>query len=71
VFAIFVTRTGVQVTPPLVRTRDKLWVKPENGTLVDFSDPLDDGNSPLSLVTTDPSVTSVRPISKTAIPNLR
>jgi hypothetical protein len=40
--ANFISRTGREITLPLVRSREQLFVQRANGTLTEFSDPLDD-----------------------------
>jgi hypothetical protein len=73
--ATFVTRGGQLIVMPVIRNRehgrDKLFVQRENGVLVDFSDPLDDGNGPLSFVAVEPPDASFQPINNARIRNLQ
>ena len=61
--AQFVSLTGREVTFPLIRSQDRIFVVQPNGMFVLFADPLDDPIlGQLNLVAVDPPDPALQPV---------
>jgi hypothetical protein len=70
--AIFVSRTGLEFSRPIVSSKGKLFVEQPNGTLVDFADEIQDpvlGNA--VWIETVPPDAGLQPENRRTIRHLR